>query len=117
MKVKRNVIILSSFLILIAFIVFINYEHQEKSSETSYIKILDKGEKNGHYWVLAKDPNAFEESKFKITIDNENTWNLIQKNKEYFSTYSYVTKSKKAELENISLPGQLQKDQKAHKNN
>jgi len=61
------------------------------TSTTSYLKITEKGHSDNYkeYWIKAYDPNNdTEEDAFKIVVNEEIAWNLIEENKEYFTTYS-----------------------------
>lgn len=61
------------------------------TSTTSDLKITEKGHSNNYkeYWIKAYDPNNDTEEKvFKINVDEEMVWNLIEENKVYFATYS-----------------------------
>ena len=53
--------------------------------------VIEKGysSDNKEYWIKAYDPNnQNKEEAFKIVIQEEIVWNLIEKDKEYFSLYS-----------------------------
>ncbi|QPC45618.1 hypothetical protein [Mangrovibacillus cuniculi] len=61
------------------------------TSTTSAIFIIDKGHSADYeeYWIKAYDPNNQEEYEaMKIIVKERMAWNLIEVNKEYFSTYS-----------------------------
>jgi hypothetical protein len=56
----------------------------------SMLIVTDKGHSKDYkeYWIKAYDPNKEEKvAAFKIIVNGENVWNLIEKNKEYFTTY------------------------------
>lgn len=75
-----------------------------KSSTASYIKIIEKGTTDKQYWVMAVNPYYRQEQQFKMLIDNPNTWNLIEKDQEYFATYEYVSLDKRVDLLSIKHP-------------
>ncbi|MEK4520773.1 hypothetical protein NSQ95_15985 [Psychrobacillus sp. FSL W7-1457] len=61
------------------------------SSTSSFLKVIEKGHSDDYkeYWVKAYDPNNdTEEHAFKIVVDEEMAWHLIEEGKEYFTTYS-----------------------------
>ena len=83
---KKTPIILFLFLLLILTSCGGPY-----TSTSSYLKITDKGYSSDYkdHWIKAYDPNNdTEENSFKILVDEEMVWNLIEENKEYFTTYS-----------------------------
>ena len=62
-----------------------------KHSITSTLMVIEKGysSDNKEYWIKAYDPNnQNKEEAFKIVIQEEIVWNLIERDKEYFSLYS-----------------------------
>ncbi|MBB3132138.1 hypothetical protein FHS19_006865 [Paenibacillus rhizosphaerae] len=77
------------------------------TSASSYIKVIDK-ETSSDYkeaWIMAYNPyNSEEKDPMKIIVREPMVWNLIEKDKEYFSTYSQE-KGKPWVLEQISYPG------------
>ncbi|WP_144512873.1 hypothetical protein [Bacillus sp. FJAT-22090] len=61
------------------------------TSTTSSLKVTEKGHSNSYkeYWIKAYDPNNDTEDKaFKIIVNEEMVWNLIEEDKEYFTSYS-----------------------------
>lgn len=60
------------------------------TSTTSMLLVVDKGHSSDYeeYWIQAYDPNnQTKEEAFKIIVEEEMVWNLIEEEKEYFSTY------------------------------
>ena len=60
-------------------------------STTSMLIVIEKGRSSDYkeYWVKAYDPNnQTKEEAFKIVVQEEMVWNLIEEDKEYFSLYS-----------------------------
>lgn len=60
-------------------------------STTSMLIVIEKGRSSNYkeYWVKAYDPNnQTKEEAFKIEVQEEMVWNLIEEDKEYFSLYS-----------------------------
>jgi hypothetical protein len=60
-------------------------------STTSYLEVTEKGHSSSYkeYWIKAYDPsNNAEDRAFKITVNEEMVWNLIEEDKEYFTSYS-----------------------------
>ena len=60
-------------------------------STTSMLIVVEKGRSSDYkeYWVKAYDPNnQTKEEAFKIVVQEEMVWNLIEEDKEYFSLYS-----------------------------
>ena len=60
-------------------------------STTSMLIVIEKGRSSDYkeYWVKAYDPNnQTKEEAFKIVVQEEMVWNLIEEGKEYFSSYS-----------------------------
>ncbi|OPH47397.1 hypothetical protein BC351_40035 [Paenibacillus ferrarius] len=56
----------------------------------SYIKVTNKSHSDDFkkYWILAYDPNNQKENeKFKINIEENMVWNLIEVGKTYFVSY------------------------------
>lgn len=61
------------------------------TSTTSMLFVIEKGHSSDYkeYWVKAYDPNnQTKEEAFKIVVQEEMVWNLIEEDKEYFSLYS-----------------------------
>ncbi|MER2006632.1 MAG: hypothetical protein ABS939_04190 [Psychrobacillus sp.] len=60
-------------------------------STTSTLIVIEKGRSSDYkeYWVKAYNPNnQTKEEAFKIEVQEEMVWNLIEEDKEYFSLYS-----------------------------
>ena len=60
------------------------------TSTTSMLIVIEKGHSNDYkeYWIKAYDPNnQTKEESFKIVVQEEMAWNLIEEDKEYFSSY------------------------------
>ncbi|MEK5185407.1 hypothetical protein MKY51_09960 [Solibacillus sp. FSL R5-0691] len=60
-------------------------------STASILIVIEKGHSSDfkEYWIKAYDPNnQTKEEAFKIVVQEEMVWNLIEENKEYFSLYS-----------------------------
>jgi len=50
--------------------------------------VIDKGHSSEGKWIEVYDPNnQTKDEAFKIVIDEDNLWNLIMENTEYFATY------------------------------
>jgi hypothetical protein len=71
-----------------------------KSNTTSYLMIINKGITGKEYWITATDPLA-KSKQFKVTIKDENVWNLIEENHEYFANYEYTSLEKEVTLLSI----------------
>lgn len=60
-------------------------------STASTLMVIEKGQSsnNKEYWIKAYDPNnQNKEEAFKVMINEEMVWNLIEEDKEYFAMYS-----------------------------
>ncbi|WP_339314473.1 hypothetical protein [Paenibacillus sp. FSL R10-2734] len=75
-----------------------------KSNTTSYLIIINKGITGKEYWITATDPFAKSKQQFKITINDENIWNLIEENHEYLASYEYTSLEKSVNLLSIKHP-------------
>ncbi|MCM3638877.1 hypothetical protein M3152_14335 [Sporosarcina luteola] len=76
---------------LLLFVLLILTSCGGKSSTTSFLKVTEKGHSDNYeeYWIKAYDPNnETEDVAFKIMVDEVMVWNLIEEDKEYFTTYS-----------------------------
>ncbi|MET3728167.1 hypothetical protein ABID52_001748 [Fictibacillus halophilus] len=63
----------------------------ETHSTSSIIIVTDKGhsEDNKEYWIAAYNPNnEGKADTFRIIVEEVMVWNLIEEDKEYFSTYA-----------------------------
>ena len=61
------------------------------TSTTSFLIVIEKGHSNDYeeYWIRAYDGNNQKKVEaFKIVVQEEMVWNLIEENKEYFASYS-----------------------------
>ena len=61
------------------------------TSTTSMLIVIEKGHSSDYteYWIKAYDPNnQTKEEAFKIVVQEEMAWNLIEEDKEYFSSYA-----------------------------
>ena len=61
------------------------------TSTTSMLIVIEKGHSSDYkeYWIEAYDPNnQTRDEAFKVVVKEEMVWNLIEENKEYFSSYS-----------------------------
>lgn len=55
----------------------------------STLVVVKKGHSDKEYWIEAYDPNnQNKEEAFKIIVQDEMVWNLIEEDREYFSMYS-----------------------------
>ena len=62
-----------------------------EASIASTLIVIEKGysSDNKEYWIKAYDPNnQNKEEAFKITMQEDMVWNLIEEDREYFSMYS-----------------------------
>lgn len=98
---KWGIIILIPFILIL---MFVSGCSESKTNTSSYIKITEKGTTGKQYWTKAIDPNSRQQQEFKLTIDNMNTWNLIEESKEYLATYEYTSLDKGADLLSIKHP-------------
>lgn len=65
-------------------------------SISSMIFVTDKGHSEDYkeYWITAYDPKKEGKADpFKVYVEEIMVWNLIEENKEYFSTYAKEEKS------------------------
>lgn len=77
------------------------------SSTASYIQILSKEQSpKSTYELEAKNPYDKNARTFKIQIDDENLWNLIEVDQIYFATYEYKDKIKEVKLISIKHPSE-----------
>ena len=61
------------------------------TSTTSILIVIEKGHSSDYkeHWIKAYDPNnQTKEEAFKIVVQEEMVWNLIEEDKEYFSSYA-----------------------------
>ncbi|WLD92865.1 hypothetical protein [Alkalihalobacillus sp. AL-G] len=61
------------------------------NSTTSMLIVIEKGHSKDYeeYWIKAYDPNNQTKAEaFKIVVKQEMVWNLIEENKEYFTSYA-----------------------------
>ncbi|MEA3319496.1 MAG: hypothetical protein U9Q88_05670 [Bacillota bacterium] len=78
-------------LIIIALLMLSSCGSGPFTSTTSMLIVIEKGHSSDYkeYWIKAYDPNNHaEEEAFKIVIQEDMVWHLIEKNKEYFTSYS-----------------------------
>ncbi|AMQ05683.1 MULTISPECIES: hypothetical protein [Sporosarcina] len=55
----------------------------------STLVVVKKGHSDKDHWIEAYDPNnQNKEEAFKIMVQEEMVWNLIEEDREYFSMYS-----------------------------
>lgn len=81
---------ISSFLIIIV-LLFLTSCGGPFTSNVSMLIVIEKGNSSDskEYWIKAYDPNnQTKEETYKIVIQEEMVWNLIEENKEYFASYS-----------------------------
>lgn len=79
------------FFILLFVVLTLTFCGGPYTSTTSSLKITEKGHSDNYkeYWIKGYDPNNHtEDVAFKIVVDEVMVWNLIEENKEYFTTYS-----------------------------
>ncbi|MEH7382267.1 hypothetical protein V7138_17540 [Bacillus sp. JJ1533] len=80
----------SSLLLIFVLLVLSSCEGPFTSTSSRLI-VIEKGHSNDYkeYWITAFDPNnQTKEEAFKIVVQEEMVWNLIEVNKEYFSSYA-----------------------------
>jgi len=80
----------SSITLLLVLLILTSCGGSNKST-TSYLKVTEKGHSSSYkeYWIKAFDPNNDTEDRaFKIIVNEEMVWNLIEEDKEYFTSYS-----------------------------
>ena len=81
----------TSFFIILFVLLILSSCSESYTSTTSFLKITEKGHSKNYkeYWIKAYDSNNYtEDEAFKIIVDEVMVWNLIEENKEYFTTYS-----------------------------
>lgn len=89
---------------LMVMIMLVSGCSETTANTASYIKITGKGITGKQYWVKSVDPYSHQPQEFKLIVDNENTWNLIEENQEYLATYEYTSLAKGADLLSIKHP-------------
>lgn len=80
----------SSIIILLVLLILTSCGGSNTST-TSYLKVTEKGHSSSYKesWIEAYDPNNDTEDRaFKIIVNEEMVWNLIEEDKEYFTSYS-----------------------------
>jgi hypothetical protein len=75
-----------------------------ESNTTSYVKILEKESTEEGYFVIVENPNDSETGKFKLNVDNENTWNLLVVGNTYLASYHYKSLDNNGKLGSIQIP-------------
>ncbi|MDF2607999.1 MAG: hypothetical protein K0S34_2195 [Bacillales bacterium] len=84
MKFFSNLLIILALLVLVSCGV-------PSTSTTSTLIVVEKGNSSDYkeHWIKAYDPiNQIKDEAFKIVIQEKMVWNLIEEDKEYFSTYA-----------------------------
>ena len=98
---------LHRFVFLLILIVLLSACNKPTSNTTSYIQVISKEvDKKSNFLVTVKNPNDKAAVLFKITIKDENLWNLIEVDRIYFSTYEYKDINEKVELLQIKYPAE-----------
>ncbi|WP_088102945.1 hypothetical protein [Halalkalibacter urbisdiaboli] len=79
------------WLILVIFLLASCGGNGPYTSTASMLIVTEKGHSSDYkeYWIKAYNPNTqTKEEAFKIIVQEVMVWNLIEVNKEYFSTYA-----------------------------
>ncbi|TYS17162.1 hypothetical protein FZC78_11165 [Rossellomorea vietnamensis] len=79
-----------AIIILALFLAACNGIVSSPTTTSSLLAVIDKGYSSDdeEYWLSAYDPNnQTEEDAFRIIVQDEVAWGLIEENKEYVSTY------------------------------
>ncbi|MBD8068082.1 hypothetical protein [Bacillus sp. PS06] len=77
--------------IIIVLIMLASCDRGPFTSTTSQLIVMEKGHSSDYkeYWIKAYDPNnQGKEEAFKVVVQEEMVWHLIEKDKEYFSSYT-----------------------------
>ncbi|MED4207478.1 hypothetical protein [Neobacillus mesonae] len=80
----------SNFLIMIVLLVLTSCGGPFTST-TSMLTVIEKGHSTDYkeYWIKAYDRNnQTKDEAFKIVVQEEMVWHLIEENREYFSSYT-----------------------------
>ncbi|MBP3953135.1 hypothetical protein [Bacillus suaedae] len=67
------------------------YTVKTPTTTSSMLIVVEKGysSEDEEYWIKAYDPNnQTKEEAFRIIVQDELAWGLIEKNKEYISAYT-----------------------------
>ncbi|AXI00953.1 hypothetical protein DV702_15285 [Sporosarcina sp. PTS2304] len=61
------------------------------TSTTSMLTVIEKGHSSDYkeFWIKAYDPSNHNKGEaFRIVVQEEMVWNLIEEDREYFSSYA-----------------------------
>ncbi|WP_433958257.1 hypothetical protein [Cytobacillus horneckiae] len=98
MKKKYIISILILLIIAISLLIYFssnsNYEH----STTINVKVSEKIKKDDLYIEF----QMMQEAKkvIKVKVNNENTWNLLEIDRDYFVVISWTSKNQDTDIEN-----------------
>lgn len=79
-----------NLLIIFSIIIITGCTGTPHTSTTSQLFVVEKGHSDDYkeYWIMAFDPNnQTKEEAFKIVVENEMAWNLMEVNRKYFASY------------------------------
>lgn len=101
---KKYILILSVLIIAIFIILFINTKHSKKSIVSQFVYIIDKDiDDLGRYIISVKKVyNEEKERLINIYVEDENVWNLIVADKEYYKVYD-ATINENIKLQQIKI--------------
>ncbi|RKD22996.1 hypothetical protein BEP19_12250 [Ammoniphilus oxalaticus] len=77
------------YLLSISSLLLLSACGETHSSTTSMLIITEKGQCGNQQWIKAYDPNNQSSAEtFKLMVEQELNWSLIEVDREYFTTYS-----------------------------
>ena len=85
---KKALLVMAFIMLLFAFI--LSVQGEQITSTASMLVVNEKGHTDNYdeYWIKAYDPNnQTKDEAFKIMVEDEMVWELIEEKKEYFSSY------------------------------
>ncbi|TYS14050.1 hypothetical protein FZC78_19540 [Rossellomorea vietnamensis] len=80
-----------SFIFLVFTLLLVACEEGPFTSTSSMLVVSEKGHSSDYqeYWIKGYDPNnQTKEESFKVIVQEEMAWHLIEENKEYISSYT-----------------------------
>jgi hypothetical protein len=98
-------IVVAILIIAIVFYILASYR-QPISNTTSYIEILKIGSDDRDPWAIVKNPFDSKAVPFKLSLDSNNTKNLLVIGNMYLATYETNLKTKKSVLIVIKQPAE-----------
>ncbi|SCY99914.1 hypothetical protein SAMN05720606_11540 [Paenibacillus polysaccharolyticus] len=93
-----------NLIIFIILIVILSSCSVSKTTTDALVSVISKSSSNSTYWIEVKNIESEDSENFKLYLDDENLWNVIEEGKNYVVTYTHKSDKNEGDISVIRNP-------------